>query len=518
MSDNTFSSQEELVEHSTFKNEEDLIKHFKDQIERYKTKYGADAPDSILNISINTWSRPNFINFEFNFSAILTKLGITEKDEKNRLVCPYSVDISNVNFSQGVDFSRTTFSQRFHLRNIIFSQDVEFEGIIFSQNVNFNNIVFNKKACFNYTTFSQGFDFNYTIFEQKISFYNTIFEQKIGFIGAFFSQNVDFWETIFSQDIEFAFTTFKQNITFHNTSFEQKALFRHVKLEQKISFDNIIMNTDKSTLIFNDIYYDDTTKKFLEAPELSTIAIINTVIDKRIDFNNVHIAKLNLQGSNVTGILNRINLKVESENWETACILKNEELKRNNTIKALEYQAEEKKLYTKHLHDNKTWSNLLDRFSLLLGKIVNNHGQSWGRAIAFTLWVWVFSFTIFYLPNDLFGNIVILGVTLGILLFCFRKIFSEKFLLCTFYIFSIGILAIAPMLFLREGSFDFWEYIKKMIEYFVPTNYTSLTDSYITNESIDWWVKHFGIVVYMIGKIFIPYGVYEVIKAFRKYR
>ena len=314
--------------------------------------------------------------------------------------------------------------------------------------------------------------YNYLICPYNISFMNTTFNQGVFFISTTFSQDLLFHNTTFSQFTGFMAITFSQNVVFEHSTFEQKALFANIKFEQTIRFNNIIMNTDKSTLIFSSIYYNDKTKKFLDTPENSTIAITNTVMNGRIDFNDVHTAKLNLEGSNVTGILNRINLKEESENWETACILKNEELKRNNTIKALEYQAEEKKLYTEELWKNKQWG---DWFSLWLGKIFHNHGQNWVLAFFWTMFILVLSFTCFYLPNPITD----------------WSVWAYKF--------SGGI------------------YFSELFQYLVPTDYKQIQGYFIIKE-LSFCTKFLGAFWYMIGKMVLPYGVYEVIKAFRKYK
>ena len=304
-------------------------------------------------------------------------------------------------------------------------------------------------------------DFNYTTFSKKVDFYN------IAFIGIVF-----FWDTTFNQDITFRYTTFEQDLIFQEIIFNRKALFLNIKFKQTIEFNGITMNMDINNLIFNNIYSDNLIRKHFYTPKDSTIAITNTVINGRIDFNYVHIAKLDLQGSNVTGILNRINLKAKSKNWETACILKNEELKRNNTKQALEYHAEEKDLHRKDSWKNHKYGEWL---SLLLSKIVNNHGQSWFQAFCFTLVVWILCFSIFYLPNP-----------------C-------KYWYYWVYLFEKGI------------------YTAELFQYFVPTNYDQIIE-YVKISELDLPIKFGGVLAYILGKIFVPYGIFEIIKAFRKYR
>ena len=401
--------------------EEELIEHFQKQIDRH------DKNTSGSDLTL----RMGYIEIDcyFEFENILKGLKIKEKDE-NRIIYPYKVEFNN----------------------IIFSQDVNFSFIAFSQNLVFITTTFNKDVRFYHTTFSQ---------------------------------ELIFWDTTFNQDITFRYTTFEQDTYFSNTTFEKEALFFDIELKQKISFDNIKMSLDKNYLTFRNIYYDNTTKKFLEAPKDSSIEIKNTIIDKRIDFNDVHIAKLDLQGSNVTSILNRINLKAKSKNWQTACILKNEELKRNNTIKALEYHAEEKKLYMKELRSNLSWlgwkdffiwlERLGDWFSLCLGKNFHNHGQNWGLALWWTLVVWILCFSIFYLPNP-----------------C-------KYWYYWVYLFEKGI------------------YTAELFQYFVPTNYDQIIE-YVKISELDLPIKFGGVLAYILGKIFVPYGIFEIIKAFRKYR
>ena len=370
------------------------------------------SPSSTFALKISNCE----INFTFDFENILKELGITEKDEDN-LVCPYNISFMNTTFNQDVDF-----------RGITFSNYVLFHFIIFSRDVLFNDMI-----C-----------------EQNVNFINTAFNQDVDFTEAAFGKRVYFLETIFSQEV----------------------LFENIKFEQTIIFDNIKINADKSSLIFSDINYNYRTPLYVPTPKDSTIEIINTVINGRIDFSNVHIAKLNLEGSNVTGILNRIDLKAESENWETACILKNEELKRNNTIKALEYQAEEKKLYTEELWKNKQWR---DWFSLWLGKIFHNHGQDWVLALGWTMFILTLSFTCFYLPNP----------------FEYWSIWAYKI--------SNGI------------------YFSELFKYLVPTDYKQIQDYFIMKE-LSFCTKLLGTFWYMIGKMVLPYGIYEVIKAFRKYK
>ena len=115
----------------------------------------------------------------------------------------------------------------------------------------------------------------------------------------------------------------------------------------------------------------------------------------------------------------------------------------------------------------------LETLSLSLSKLSNNHGQNWGKALVFTLLVLFIPFGIFYAPHEFS---------------C--KIFTETVCNKDFY--------------------------ADMVTYFNPTNY-SLLENYIRNSPVDISVKIGGVFVFMLGKIFTAYGLFEIIQAFRKF-
>ena len=568
------SNMSEIID-NTFSSEDELIKYFKTdlarQIENHKNK---NAPYSALNLNISNYE----INFEFNFKNILMGLGITE-DENRNLRCPYIIEFSDCTFSQYTNFKNIIFNKNIFFNNCNFDYVLDFTDVVFTKNVVFKktgvkgNMLFesvkfeifenpedeNNKRLFENVNFKEitccnsymrnitfekcnfeelnvyklGPDINNFLYPTEwdtVNFTHCKFNKLL--LGKSIIRDCLFNEFTIIEEADFYKHPFRTNMNnlattrtiidntkfikvdflkegdFKTVIFENQVEFVDIKFKQKISFDNIIMNTEKSYLVFRDINKD----------ENNTIAITNTVINGRIDFNNVSISHLDLSNTVVigNGVISTDNLNVEKyHSWKTALFLKHEAIKISNTIESLKYQAEEKKLYTKHLHDNKTWSNLLDRFSLLLGEIVNNHGHSWGRAILFTLWVWVFSFTIFSLPNYFFTPIFIGEVLLVAMsyLLCEKSKLSKQTLLYVFYLVSLGIL-----FYIGRETINWGDYLEGLIEYFVPTKYDTLITYVEGISNRGNLLTICGIGVYFIGKIFIPYGVYEVIKAFRKYR
>ena len=87
-------------------------------------------------------------------------------------------------------------------------------------------------------------------------------------------------------------------------------------------------------------------------------------------------------------------------------------------------------------------------------------------------------------------------------------------MLSLFYILSFGVVFYANS---KLDSFDLKEYFSGLITYFIPTNYKTLIDDY-SKFDINVWLKICGIITYILGKVLIIFGGYEIIKAFRKYK
>ena len=407
------------------------------------------------------------INFEFNFKDILKELFKLEKkelkyDENEKILCPYKVNATRVTFSKEANFSDTIFSDESDFFDSFFSGKAIFFNTTFSGKAYFTASTFSKEASFSNTIFSEGAYFARSIFSGTGYFFDSIFNGETYFNYSTFSGKAYFSESTFSGEAYFSESIFNGEITFNNIKFEEN----ENKDEISIKFNNIKLENN-SYIIFNNINYDDKKKEFIEN-ENSKIEIINTVINGRLDFNNVFLSKLNLEGSNIVGIFNRINLKAYPSNSDTACILKNEELKKNNTIKALEFKAIEKDLYTKELRNkkDKTPENWAEIVSLKISKLSNNHGQNWFRAVGFTLG---FGFLFFSLSYLFISNVNIYNI---------KYMFTGRFM-------------------------------KNYFNYLIPTNFELIKNVY-ENTNI------FFYIFYIAGKISVGYGIVEIVQAFRK--
>lgn len=228
--------------------------------------------------------------------------------------------------------------------------------------------------------------------------------------------------------------------------------------------------------------HTDTHLSFFNTYTCPLLEITNTSFNGHLSFNGDNFEKLNLKGSIIAGRLSCIMFEPKPANWETAVILKHEEIKRNNVIEALRYKAIEKDLYAKELRAKKKslqeWGEYL---ALQMSWLSNNHGQDWLRAFFMTIFVFgLLPFTLFYLPVPYFS--------------------LEWFIM---------------------AWQTFWstEFLSYFIEYFNPTKYDLLTEAYLSSDTntTHGLIKFFGAITFSVGKIFIVYGGVEVVQAFRKY-
>ena len=360
-----------------------------------------------------------------------------------------------------------------------------------------------------------------TVCRYKLNCSHVVFKNTVNFKHVIFQNVVDFHRAIFQRQTTFFLITFNGGANFEYATFNNKINFVSIKIESTLQFENIKLESN-SYISFNGINYDYKTKKLIENKN-SKIEFINTVINGRVDFHNVYLSELNLEGSNIIGIFNRIKLEAYPSNFDTACILKNEELKKNNTIKALEFKAIEKDLYTSELESkkDKTIQNWAEILSLKLSKLSNNHGQDWFRAVLFTLISGLMFFTLsqvfFYIGIIQGVFLLYLSFILNIYIYYFYSLIldvvkkEEKYYILIHLAFTFISLIAVLLLTKTNTNLNFYCLIKNGFNYFIPTNFDLIKniDTNISN------LIGFSIF-YILGKLAIGYGIFEVIQAFRK--
>ncbi len=319
----------------------------------------------------------------------------------------------------------------------------EKDGTSSFQNSTITNVLFGNNLFFNFTyfttvTFKSTREYSRPVgsaFELP-GFYKTKFEKisfnESNFIDKFQFENCDFLNTTWFENCEnlknsklkFVACKFEKYSLFDNSKFNKIEIL-HSKFSEKVSFENLETNHLKiHQVTFSEAaYFDDIKVNNIGNCDRKTIRTIKQQLQKtenRIDFNK---------------------------------------------FRAYELEAHYKELDWK-------WNfGFRDKFILWATKWSTNFGNSWRRALAFTLAGGLLLYTFFYL-----SEIYLYGV--------------YKYYLGTYPSFW-------------NGFFRF---------FLVTDFYNPLIEdrTYIQN-TLSW-------LIFIIGKIFIAFGIYEMIQAFRKFK
>lgn len=190
---------------------------------------------------------------------------------------------------------------------------------------------------------------------------------------------------------------------------------------------------------------------------------------KQASFNNSKFGEVDFIGSFFQNGADFTHTKYLRGGIETFRIIKSELLRAGNKVESLYYQS-----YEMHLYDeDKNWTTApSEKILLLLNRLSTNHGIDWVRGIVFTFIVSV-----------------------------------------SFY--SLYILSLPCKAF--EWGWDGWASFRIASNYVVTNYFNFLSlfrDFSLLNDRCPYWLSS-GID--FIGRIFIAYGVYQTIQAFRKY-
>ncbi|WP_147291197.1 hypothetical protein [Brachyspira pilosicoli] len=253
-------------------------------------------------------------------------------------------------------------------------------------------------------------------------------------------------------------------------------------------FDNLIFKDNSSILYIDSINYE----------KLLKISFQNIDINGKMELRNIEVDEADFKGSIIDGgLINPVNFKVHKfVNRESALFLKQQAYARNNAIDALEYKAKEiekhKEDLIKDWQKNKDFKTFGDIVSIGLSSLYSDNGQNWIRALAMTIFVTAFCFTVFYMPD----------------VFYIGEIFNEENYVSLYF-----------------SSYK--NVFNNLIKYLIPTDYDLIKDYtklYINYSNtplcdivIYLAVKVFGVLVYFLGKVLFWYGSVQTVTAFRKF-
>ncbi|WP_300369053.1 hypothetical protein [Brachyspira sp.] len=354
----------------------------------------------------------------------------TKKEEKYEL--NYNINFENIIISYGLC-----------IKDINFNGSVYFRNTTLQSTVGFYDSNFNKLLVFSHSNFykMQGLEFDNIKFNNMLSFAYCNFDGRVEiknskFNGiSFFIGNTFHSILIFSKKCElnniicFYISNFKSNLEFKNTIMNTIMYFRGSTIN-KLLFNKIEFNDNNSILsidnnfIENNFYdslfnylLEDEKKEILKDinkknNEINKMHFYNIRITGKIDLQNIKVKEADFKGSIIDGgLINPVNFKVHKfDNRESALFLKQQAYARNNAIDALEYKAKEIECHKNDLikdwQKNKDFKTFGDIVSIGLSSLYSDNGQNWIKALAMTILITAFCFTVFYIPDLTQSNII----------------------------------------------------------------------------------------------------------------
>jgi hypothetical protein len=293
------------------------------------------------------------------------------------------------------------------------------------------------------------------------------FGEKEGDLGKLRIKSCEVYKTNFKNAtffalVDFYFTNFNENVIYYKTDFFNIVVLSATTFKKNLLFTYTLLN-DK-------------------------VIMRSTIFQKGFDFSLAiikgHLAIFNIKHSfdkyvSVDGLKDEkeyekevsYNGNIPTQNkLETYRLLKVEFEKQKNLSEHLHFKLYEKRAYHKILKNNDfSWINTFDQITLWLNKISNNHATSYVRAFFFVVIVgWIF----FYL-----------------------SIISTNS-----FEFSLNI-----------NEWEFSKGLEYFVQFILPTHkFNYMGENVLLTECF--------FLFDFLGRIFVGYGIYQFIQAFRKFK
>jgi len=333
---------------------------------------------------------------------------------------------------------------------------VQFSGIEFCKDLNIDNSIFEKEVKFTEITFNQYFRLFETTFNDNVTFAYL----ELGSKSIFYSNIKD--KPKFKRDVIFVGVTFNE-AKFWDFDFPNDVYFQNSIFNCPVFFNNskvggkidfTSLETIGLTKFNNKVYFD--------YAQINELTLERIILEKPVSFNYTKISSISIENVHCLGIsISLVGTIIDNVKDEgTARFLKTEAMKSNNPFLVAELNAKE---MTMHFKGLKWRKHFFDKLIFLLNKSSTNFGEKWEKGALFIFLVWTFSFSLLIMLRDGIGKTFIWS--------------DENY---------------------RKEAINFlWQF-------------GSLD---ILDNSYSWAT----ILVFIISKILIIYGVYQTIAAFRKY-
>jgi uncharacterized membrane protein YecN with MAPEG domain/uncharacterized protein YjbI with pentapeptide repeats len=298
----------------------------------------------------------------------------------------------------------------------------------------------------------------------RITFHNTHFEQQLSILDCkkghlefnlceFKCKNV----IVERNSVELLFykvRSYVKTIFRFSENQESKVYFERCYFQEEVLFQGQMAQKEKNLLISDTVFKD---LVLFDDDNAKCLEIKETLFQKGLLLPIPKFVKIH---------------EIHSSVW---CMLKNQAISRNDNIIALKYRKNELNSYLKELsYRNK---QIQEKIVLTFNWISNNHGIDWIRGVVFTTLSWILFYSIFVMSKDGFN-----GFTNG----------KSVFLLT---------------------NAEFWS---NAIDYlWIPQGLKDLSEGLKTNNV--WWINITMGLSFILGKVFIAYGVFQTISAFRRH-
>lgn len=404
---------------------------------------------------------PSGISYHDNFVAV--KNSHFNKELNLRLIF-HEITLRSIHFNN-CTFSKPV--KMYSAFSIEFDSEIIFDTCVFDADVEFNGILFTKSVSFTSCCFIGKFSFSDNQLLKTFRLYGTKFNNEVFLDRSKFNDIVLFSKgddrTVFRSKVSFSNAEIN-DARFWNMIFEDDVYFQNTKFNCPIYLNNALF---KKLLVFAEIgtFFEKIEIKesiFLDGAEINKLIIHNVIFEHYVSLNDANIRHVEINNSIFAKYyLSLSGAKIhEVKDEYTARTLKNEAIKATNTPMAIQMKAKELDFYYCSLEWRK---NLFEKCPLWLMKYSNKYGEDWFRALVFILCCWVAFFSLFVISRDGLG--------------------------ATFIWSDIS-------------------YLKEAI------NFLWLLNSSKDIESIR---TIWQVVFFLLGKISIAYGIYQLIAAFRKH-
>ncbi|NQX81516.1 MAG: pentapeptide repeat-containing protein [Flavobacteriaceae bacterium] len=504
---------------------------------------------------------------DFTGTTFKQKLYLNNTTFKNKVI------FRNAVFLSDIDFSHSVFTDTVSFKGVLFDKDANFNGVIFEQDTSFNSIDKSKTIFEGYTNFEntifglikkedfksndreyipsvdfsevefKGYNTNFKYIKahillefnesefKNVSFDKSEFNGVANFWKVTFHQSSSFEDTQFNDDVSFEYSTFKSDQQFYQTKFKKVTLFSDVTFEGQIQFLRNFVDKNDTTIDFIDTIFE----KGLDISRAKFYCDINFLGTKfkegyLDDYYSLYYSDSpNLDKSEVFDE-NKPKIDSLKRIRESFRIIKSTFKESHNIVESLPIYKLEMAVLKKELSYRKK-GNEKDKkgisesvIILWLNKWSNNHGTSWTRSVSFTILVSIVFYNLFAIiatweSDELdFSQVLMLEkLEYNIAFYIFMcasvlslYLYNKTNNIRMYYKIWSHIISL-PFICLVVIGVPFWnlllENIRRWSEFITITNWSSFDDKQYV----------FSYLALIIGRIFIGYGIYQTINAFRKY-